>query len=398
MLARKKYILLNIYHIMNDGFFDAVPVLLTFVALTYGLGEKEIGMVVSFGTALGTVVGLATIFLSRYLSPLKTMSLLIGVGGAGFVAASFSSGFLFAGAGFTVVMFGYSLFHNICFSYLTMHTERKKLGRILSDFTAIGDIGRIPFIALAGYISAFTILNVSGWKIVSFLFGITGIISAVFLFAHSKDDAVEDRVGHAKSTIPSLKILRDKSVVLSMTASILNTFGNEKIFTFLPMFILFKGFAPGIVGTFAVGFTVGSFVGKMACGRLLDMYGPKTVFIVTESMVAILLFFIVYSTSLPVIMVLAFFIGLLTKGTVPVIQAIITVPFQSIGEYDKIFSINSFVRGVINIFTPLLFGFIASIWDINVVYIIMAAVSFLAVVPMLYFDMSSRIIISEDGK
>ena len=97
-------------------------------------------------------------------------------------------------------------------------------------------------------------------------------------------------------------------------------------------------------------------------------------------------------------MVLAFFIGLLTKGTVPVIQAIITVPFQSIGEYDKIFSINSFVRGVINIFTPLLFGFIASIWDINVVYIIMAAVSFLAVVPMLYFDMSSRIIISEDGK
>lgn len=183
-----------------------------------------------------------------------------------------------------------------------------------------------------------------------------------------------------------------------MAASILNTFGNEKIFTFLPMLILFKGFSPEIVGTFAVGFTVGSFVGKMACGRLLDMYGPKTVFIVTESIVAILLFLIVYSTSLPVIMFFAFFIGLLTKGTVPVIQAIITVPFQDIGKYDKIFSINSFVRGMINIFTPLLFGFIASIWNINMVYIIMAIVSFWAVVPMLYFDMSSRIIISEDEK
>lgn len=36
--------------------------------------------------------------------------------------------------------------------------------------------------------------------------------------------------------------------------------------------------------------------------------------------------------------------------------------------------------------------------DINMVYIIMAIVSFWAVVPMLYFDMSSRIIISEDEK
>ena len=207
MLPKKKYALLNIYHSMNDGFFDAVPVLLTFVALAYGLGEKEIGMVVAFGTALGTVAGLATIFLSRYLSPLRTISLLIGVGGAGFVAVFFYSDFLFVGVSFTVVMFGYSLFHNICFSYLTVHTERKKLGRILSDFTAIGDIGRIPFIALAGYMSAFTFFNVSGWKFVSFLFGIIGIISAVFLFVYPKDDTVEDRFVHARSDIPSLKIL-----------------------------------------------------------------------------------------------------------------------------------------------------------------------------------------------
>lgn len=97
-------------------------------------------------------------------------------------------------------------------------------------------------------------------------------------------------------------------------------------------------------------------------------------------------------------MFFAFFIGLLTKGTVPVIQAIITVPFQDIGDYDKIFSINSFVRGIINIFTPLLFGVIASIWNINVVYVIMAAASFLAVVPMLYFNMAARITTGHDRK
>lgn len=394
MLSKKKYFILNLYHIMNDGFFDAIPVLLTFVVLAYGLGEKEIGIVVSCGTALSTIAGLGTIYLSKYLSPLKILSLLIAMGGIGFLVASFSSSFWLAGICFTVVMLGYYIFHNICFSYLTTYTERKKLGRILSDFAAIGDIGRIPFVAVSGYLSALTILNIAGWQFVCFVFGVIGVTSAIFLLFFSSEDETKhssENKNHNISAVPSFKILKDKSVSLSILASILNAFSNEKIFTFLPVLILSKGFDPAIIGTFAVGFTVGSFLGKIACGRLLDKYGPKAVFIVAEGMLSIFLFLIIYSSSLTFIMVIAFLIGILTKGTVPVIQAIITIPFQDLGEYDEIFSINSFVRGITNILTPLLFGFLASLWNINFVYIIMAIVSFISIIPILYFNNSSRI-------
>lgn len=90
-------------------------------------------------------------------------------------------------------------------------------------------------------------------------------------------------------------------------------------------------------------------------------------------------------------MTIAFIIGLLTKGTVPIIQAIITIPFQNIGRYDEIFSINSFLRGITNILSPLFFGFIASFWSINIIYVIMGIISLITILPMLYFDSSSRV-------
>ena len=385
MLPKNKYFLLNLYHILNDGFFDAIPVLLTFVVFAYGLGEKEIGIVISSGTALSTVAGLATIYFSNHLSPLKILSLVIAMGGAGFLAAAFSPNFIFTGLSFTIIMFGYSIFHNICFSYITIHTERNKLGRVLSDFTALGDIGRIPFIAIAGYASAFTIANIAGWKFVCFSFGLIGIVSAIMLLRFSKNDklAQNEHRSH-QSGIPSFTILRNKAVFLSLAASVLNAFSNEKIFTFLPAFLLAKGFDPAIIGTFAVGFTIGSFLGKIACGRLLDKFGAKSVFIVAESLLSVFLFLIIYSNSLLFIMTIAFIIGLLTKGTVPIIQAIITIPFQNIGRYDEIFSINSFLRGITNILSPLFFGFIASFWSINIIYVIMGIISLITCLIKLF--------------
>ena len=124
---------------------------------------------------------------------------------------------------------------------------------------------------------------------------------------------------------------------------------------------------------------------------MLDKFGAKSVFIVAESLLSVFLFLIIYSNSLLFIMTIAFIIGLLTKGTVPIIQAIITIPFQNIGRYDEIFSINSFLRGITNILSPLFFGFIASFWSINIIYVIMGIISLITILPMLYFDSSSRV-------
>lgn len=145
MLSRARYILLNAYHILIDGLFDAVPILLAFMVISFGEGEKEVGLIVSVGTAAGTAAGLGTLLLSRKLGFMQTITLVTAVCGAGFCAATFSGNIVVAGLCFILAVAGYNVFHNIAFSYLTLHTERRRLGRVMSDFTAIGDVGRIPW-------------------------------------------------------------------------------------------------------------------------------------------------------------------------------------------------------------------------------------------------------------
>ena len=384
MLDKKRYFLLNFYHSMNDGFFASIPVILSFIVLLYGYGEKEIGIIISLGAALGTIASLGTMYIAKILSPFRIIGSLIFIYSTCFLFASFCSNFIIISLFFIISMIGYTIFHNICFSYLTLNTPRQKLGKILSDFTAIGDIGRIPFIAIAGYIAALTLFSISGWKIVCFIFGVFGIISILFIF-FQQNTKLTKNTKQKTSAIPSFAILKSKPVFLTVLSSALNAFSNEKIFTFLPLLLIFKGLDPKIIGTFTVGFTVGSFLGKLACGRLLDMFGPKPVFITAEILLSIFLVFIVVTNHLYFIVAISFLIGVLTKGTVPVIQAIITIPFQKIGQYDEIFSINSFIRGIINMITSILFGYIASLWNINTVYIIMAIISLLSVVPLISF-------------
>lgn len=383
MLTRKYYILLNAYHIINDGFFDAVPVLLTFIVLSFGCGEKEIGIIVSLGTALSTITGLATLILVKYLSPLRVISLLIGICGFCFLAASFANNIFFIGLCFVLSVGGYYIFHNISFSYITENTDRSKLGRLLSDFTAIGDIGRIPFVAFAGFVSAYSFLGFPGWRIVCLGYGTMGICAAIWLLIFTRKNSYkqEEQVP-SHNNLPSFGLLKKKNIFLPIIASTLNAFSNEKIFTFLPLLLLYKGFEPSIIGSFAVGFTFGSFVGKMACGRLVDKFGPRYIFITAEFLLAIFLFFIIILNNIFVIIFVSLLIGILTKGTVPVIQSIITEPLQHSGNYREVFSIDSFIRGITNIITPLLFGFIASIWNINLVYAIMAIVALCSIFPV----------------
>ena len=78
MLSRARYILLNAYHILIDGLFDAVPILLAFMVISFGEGEKAMGLIVSVGTAAGTAAGLGTLLLARKLGFMQTITLVRG--------------------------------------------------------------------------------------------------------------------------------------------------------------------------------------------------------------------------------------------------------------------------------------------------------------------------------
>ncbi len=384
MLSRARYILLNAYHILIDGLFDAVPILLAFMVLSFGAGEEAVGLIVSLGTAAGTAAGLGTLFLARKLGFMQTIALVTAVCGAGFCAGTFSGNIIAAGLCFILAVTGYNVFHNIAFSYLTLHTERRRLGRVMSDFTAIGDVGRIPLVSLAAFAAAYSFAGFPGWRAVCLVYGAAALFAALWLVLSCRGEHPEQQEEAAPGrSFPSFAMFRSKEISLAMLASILNAFSNDRIFTFLPLLLIAKGMDPKIIGSFALGFSVGSFLGKMACGRFVDNFGPRKVFVAAELLLTVLLCALIAVDQLALIVAIALLLGIVTKGTVPVIQAIITEPVREASAYGDVFSINSFLRGITNMLTPLLFGVIASTWSMDSIYAIMAVVAAVAVIPVL---------------
>lgn len=102
-----------------------------------------------------------------------------------------------------------------------------------------------------------------------------------------------------------------------------------------------------------------------------------------ELLLTVLLCALIMADQLVLIVSIALLLGIVTKGTVPVIQAIITEPVRDAASYGDVFSINSFLRGITNMLTPLLFGFLASAWSMNAIYAIMAVAAAVAAVPVL---------------
>ncbi|MDR3176587.1 MAG: MFS transporter [Desulfovibrio sp.] len=381
MIPRSRYILINAYHILIDGLFDSVPVLLTFMVLTFNSNEAAVGLIVSIGTAAGTATGLLTLVFSATLGFFGATSLVTALYGIGFLGAAFSGNIFVAGACFTLAIAGHTVFHNIAFSYITLHTERQRLGRIMSDFTAIGDVGRIPLVTLAAFAAAYTIWGHEGWRVVCLAYGAVTLALAAWLFITSSKDGRQKKP-EGNRLFPSFSLLRQKDVFLSMLGSVLNACSNDRIFTFLPLLLLAKGIDPKIIGSFALGFTVGSFLGKMACGRLVDAFGSRNVFISAEFLLTGLLVALIWAENIWFIVILALALGIVTKGTVPVIQAIITGPVPNGGAYDDVFSINSLARGITNMGTPLLFGLMASMWGMSMVYAFMALIAAIAAIPV----------------
>ena len=406
MMTRARFIMLNLYHILVDGLFDTVPVILSFMALACGSGETEVGLIVSLGTALSTAAGLGTGWFSRRFGFAGSVALLTGLAGLGMLGAGLASassgwtapgaagGMPVAGACMLLVMAGFAVFHNLSFSYITANTERARLGRVMSDFTAIGDVGRIPLVSFAAFAAAYSVGSMPGWQAICLAYGTVALCASLWLYCARGNFAAAGESGNSAASTPAtpkrtrrnpfaaFAILKNRNVFLAMLASVLNAFSNDRIFTFLPLLLVAKGMDAKTIGSFALGFTLGSFAGKMACGRLIDIFGTRRIFIGAGLALTLLLCGLLASNNLALTVLLALAIGIVTKGTVPVIQTIITEPVQGTRTYDAVFTVNSFGRGITNILTPTLFGGLAALWSMDAVYMLMAAVAALSIVPV----------------
>ena len=248
--------LLQIFHVIVDGLYDSVPILLSFMIVAFGAQEKDAGVILSVAALLGTLAGLGTKGCSQRFGFLRTLCLITGAYGVGYAANTFSQNIWFSGFFFVIAMMGYGVFHNAAFSYLTVRTERSMLGKVLGDFTAIGDIGRIPITAFAGFLAAWSFAGIPGWRIVCALFGAVACCITLYLLwiwlrnGDASGSPCEERK-KPQSLLPPLSLLRDRHTASTVVANILDGFSGDQIFAFLPFLLFAKEMDPKVIGSFA---------------------------------------------------------------------------------------------------------------------------------------------------
>lgn len=408
MAVKKTSIVLNGYHILVDGLFDSFPILLSFIVIAFGASEKAVGTMLSTAFVVTTLAGLSTIYLSQRLGFLRAVALVTLCSAVGYVGNAFSSGLYMTGFFCIIALAGHGVFHNVAFAYLTRTNSRAVLGRTMGDFTILGDIGRIPFVSFAGYLAAISLGAVAGWRVVCLLYGALALVGsgyALYLSCGAQGklfkqeaaatpnadctpvvtpDSTVASGSHKVRLFPSFALLRNGQVRLAMLTSTLDAFCSDRMFAFLPFLLLAKGVDPTIIGTFAMGFTAGSLVGKFICGRMVDAFGNRRVFIVSELLMAVLVVVLLLSQQVWWIIGASIVLGGVTRGTVPIIQTIITEPVKDASKLDDVFAINSTLRGTINIMSPMVFGLLAEAASIEVVYALMSAVGVLAVIPIFF--------------
>ncbi|MEG2173323.1 MAG: MFS transporter [Desulfovibrionaceae bacterium] len=385
----KSSLFLNSYHILIDGLFDATPILLSFIIIGFGADEKAVGSILSLAFIVTTLAGLATIYLSQRWGFLRTICIVTTCLGVGYTANAFSPNLYTTGLFCIIALAGHGLFHNIAFSYLTSHNDRAVLGKAMSNFTVLGDMGRIPFVSLAGYAGAISLWGFAGWRSVCLLYGLLALAASVYVLYLNTNKTTplfpqDPTRSSTPRRFPSFALLHDPQVRLALSASGLDAFSSDRLFAFLPFLLLAKGIEPTVIGTFALGFTVGSLAGKFVCGRMTDIFGNRRVFIVSELLMAVLVVVLLFSQQLWCIISAAMLLGAVTRGTVPIIQTIITEPVKNATNFDDIFALNSLLRGSINTASPAIFGFLAAAMGIEFVYGLMSAVATLAVLPIFF--------------
>jgi len=372
-------------HALLDGLFESIPILLSFILLESVSPEKDIGIVISIGMTLSTFFGLVATSVSRRVSAGSVFACSLMTYGVTFLIAAFSSGTLTVKICFALAISVTSFFHITAFSYLMFKTDIHERGKVMSNFTAIGDIGRIPFASCAAFIAALTVFNRPGWSLFCLIFGtIAAALALCQFFNLHKVKEPQIRTSEPRQQrkiLPSFALLKNRASRLAILACILDSLCNARLFTFFPLLLISKGVDASDIVYFTFLYTFGSLAGKIVFGRLSDHVSSAKMFMGCELVMAGAIAVLILTISPVILFVLAMLLGAVSRGTVPVAQILIadTVKPENFGD---IISIRDFATGLVGIITPAFYGYMAVRFGISTIYALMACGAFAASIPV----------------
>ena len=245
-------------------------------------------------------------------------------------------------------------------------TQQKKAEKSASEGFCLA-----PSTALAGILGvnlSCAVLCVSAVIVFSL------VSRAIDATADDDDAVVEEEPVHLG------ELMENRSFCLATAAGIADSFSSASLYIFIPLLLKTKGIDLQYTLYFNVIFFAGYMSGRLALGRLADKYGaPRTLMASKIAMAALILLLTLASGSM-MLATLLFLLGIFTRGSAPVIRAMVADSMDERSSFHNAFSaFSSASRGASAVSRPI-FGFLAS-YSIFSVFYTAAAVSLMTLYP-----------------
>lgn len=253
----------------------------------------------------------------------------------------------------------------------------------MGDFSAFTDLGRVVFSSL----TAFLIAGISLFA-TSLMFASMAVISAFFLINLTISNTKTD-LAMSLQRVKIADLIKIKKFVFAVLTGVFDVFASASLFIFIPLLLIPKGVDISSVGILTALFFAGYLAGRVFLTRLADKYGAVKILVISQISMAAFIVSLIFLNNFYAISLVLFLLGIFTRGTSPVIRAIMA---QSVGQkekFDKAFSFHSFSLGTANAASRTVYGSLAGILGITSVFYVSAAVAVMTLIP-LYFYKNSK--------
>jgi len=377
----RDFLHLNVLHILNDGFLASFILLLPFIAKDQNLNLTQVGLLGTILNVAAVVLALPTAYIATKIGGLKTLVIALFIYGAALLGAGSLGHYGLLIAMYCLAGVGFGVFHPIAFALIAKWSPKETRGRIIGNFTAIGDVGRI------GISAALSFMAVSiGWRQTAIVYALVVLFIAfgVYRFIVGRSDTIVTEE-YKPAPMSLWQVAKNRRFILAASASALDGFASASLFVFLPFLLLRRGVSPAFLGTFTAAFFAGNFFGKAVLGRFVDMFGNSKVFIAAELLMAGFIFALANSTPLYLIVLCSVVLGVFTKGTIPVLQTMITESVEHHGNFEKAFGLSALVITAVTTSAPVILGYTSDKLGIVTAFNVMAVVALVAVIPAVWY-------------
>jgi MFS family permease len=386
MTIRDENTVLSVCNFLSKGWEVSILGLLAFLQHKYSFPLYLVGI-------LSTVFIVSQIGISFFAGKIahalhgrNVILLAIAASGLSWLTlfVAYKTGFLYLA--FVLGGLSSGLFEPIGNSLVAKGSASKRRGTVIGNFAAFGDMGRIAVVTASSTLVG--LLGVNNACAVLFISSFVAFILALMFLAkpaRSEDPETSEVPAHLSY------LLKNEKFRYATAAGIADSFSSASLYIFIPFLLMAKGIALANTLYFNVIFFVGYMTGRLVLGRLADRYGAPDILIVGKTVMALLIVLLTLVSGTVTIVVLLFVLGIFTRGTSPIIRAMVADSMHESLSFHDAFSAYSFAsRGSTAICRPI-YGYLMSYAGIAAVFYVSSAVSLLTFYPAVMYRGSTAV-------